>query len=101
MEFSRVVLGYGPMHGNASGFGIILAGWGAGAFAGALVAGALGKGKHKGLIMLIAGLFMAALTQLLPPCALLLPSLVLLLAVSPWTSSKSCLFSSAHLLFQS
>ena len=66
IEVALPALVHGPMHGNASGFGIILAAWGAGAFAGALVAGALGKRQHKGLIMLIAGLLMAAMIALLP-----------------------------------
>ena len=66
IEVALPALVYGPMHGNASGFGIILAGWGAGAFAGALVAGALGKRQHQGRIMLLAGLLMAAMIALLP-----------------------------------
>jgi len=36
---------HGPLHGNASTFGIILVAWGAGAFVGAIIAGALGKRK--------------------------------------------------------
>jgi len=66
IEVALPALVHGPLHGNASGFGIILAGWGAGAFIGAIGAGALGKGKHKGIIMLVAGLLMAALLALLP-----------------------------------
>lgn len=66
IEVALPALVHGPLHGNASGYGIILAGWGAGAFAGAIGAGALGKGQHKGLVMLVAGLIMAALLALLP-----------------------------------
>src|SRR5262249_12215923 len=66
IEVALPALVHGPMHGNASGYGIILAAWGAGALVGSIVAGALGKGKHKGLIMLLAGLLMAALIALLP-----------------------------------
>jgi len=66
IEVALPTLVHGPLHGNASGFGFILAGWGAGALVGAIVAGALGKRKHKGLIMLLAGLLMAALIALLP-----------------------------------
>jgi predicted MFS family arabinose efflux permease len=66
IEVALPTLVHGPLHANASGFGIILAGWGAGAFVGALVAGALGKRQHKGLIMLLAGLLMAAMIALLP-----------------------------------
>lgn len=66
IEVALPALVHGPMHGDASGFGIILAAWGAGAFVGAILAGALGKRKHKGLIMLLAGLLMGALIALLP-----------------------------------
>jgi MFS family permease len=66
IEVALPALVHGPMHANASGYGIILAAWGAGAFVGAIVAGALGKRKHKGLTMLLAGLLMAALIALLP-----------------------------------
>jgi MFS family permease len=66
IEVALPALVHGPMHGNASGYGIILAAWGAGAFVGSIFAGMLGKRKHKGLIMLLAGLIMAALIALLP-----------------------------------
>jgi MFS family permease len=66
IEVALPALVHGPLHGSASGYGIILAAWGAGALVGAIVAGTLGKRKHKGLIMLLAGLLMAALIALLP-----------------------------------
>ena len=66
IEVALPALVHGPMHANAGGYGIILAAWGAGALVGAIVAGALGKRKHKGLTMLLAGLLMAALIALLP-----------------------------------
>jgi MFS family permease len=66
VEVALPALVHGPLHGDASGYGLILAAWGAGAFIGAILAGALGKGKRKGLIMLLAGLLMAALIALLP-----------------------------------
>src|SRR5260370_42628192 len=66
IEVALPTLVHGPLHGNASGYGIILAGWGTGAFVEAIVAGALGKRKHKGLIMLLACLLIAALIGLLP-----------------------------------
>ena len=62
IEVALPALVRGPLHENASGYGIILAAWGAGALVGSLFAGALGKGQHKGLIMLL----MAALIALLP-----------------------------------
>jgi MFS family permease len=66
IEVALPALVHGPLHANASAFGITLAAWGAGALVGAIVAGALGKRKHKGLSMLLAGLLMAAMIALLP-----------------------------------
>lgn len=66
IEVALPALVHGPMHENASDYGIILAAWGAGAFVGSIFAGMLGKRQHKGLIMLLAGLLMAALIALLP-----------------------------------
>lgn len=56
----------GPMHGSASNFGFIMAGWGAGAFVGSIVVGALGKSKHKGVLILLGGLITSAMFALLP-----------------------------------
>lgn len=66
IEVALPTLVHGPMHGGASGYGIILAGWGAGALVGSLFAGMLGKQKHKWLIVLLAGLIVAAAIALLP-----------------------------------
>ena len=48
IEVALPTLVHGPLHGNASAFGIILVAWGAGAFVGAIVAGALAKANTKG-----------------------------------------------------
>ncbi len=66
IEVALPALVHGPMHGTASGYGIILAGWGAGALAGSIFAGMLGKLKHKGLIILLGGMIVAAMIALLP-----------------------------------
>src|SRR5262249_26715920 len=66
IEVALPALVHGPLHANASGYGIILVAWGAGALLGAIVAGALGKRQHKGLIMLLAGLLFAVMIALLP-----------------------------------
>jgi MFS family permease len=65
-EVALPALVQGPMHGNASGLGFILAGWGAGALIGSILAGTLGKFKHKGMIILLGGLLIAAMFALLP-----------------------------------
>ena len=66
IEVALPTLVHGPLHGNASLFGIILVAWGVGAFAGAIGSSALGKRNHKGIIMLVGGLLMAAMIALLP-----------------------------------
>jgi MFS family permease len=66
IEVALPVLVQGPMHGSAGGFGFILAGWGAGALIGSILAGMLGTFKHKGLIILLGGAIMAVMFALLP-----------------------------------
>ena len=66
IEVALPTLVHGPMHGGASSYGIILAAWGAGALVGSFFAGMLGKQKHKGLTVLLAGLIVAAAIALLP-----------------------------------
>jgi MFS family permease len=55
IEVALPALVHGPMHSAASGFGFILAGWGAGSLVGSLFVGMLGKRTHKGLIILLGG----------------------------------------------
>jgi len=66
IEVALPTLVHGPLHGSASSYGIILAAWGAGALVGSIFAGMLGKLKHKGLTILLAGLIVAASIGLLP-----------------------------------
>src|SRR5215472_5658339 len=66
IEVALPALVHGPMHGSASGYGLILAGWGAGSLVGSIFAGMLGKRKHKGLIILLGGLIVSAMIALLP-----------------------------------
>jgi Transmembrane secretion effector len=56
VEVALPILVNGAMHGGASGYGVILAAWGAGALGGGILAGTPGRRKHKGLIMLLATL---------------------------------------------
>jgi MFS family permease len=66
IEVALPTLVHGPMHGGASSYGFILAAWGAGALVGSIFTGMLGKYKHKGLAILLAGLIVAASIALLP-----------------------------------
>ena len=66
IEVALPTLVHGPMHGTASSYGFILAGWGAGALIGSIFAGMLGKRQHKGMIIFLGGLIVAAMIALLP-----------------------------------
>lgn len=66
LEVALPALVHGPMHTGASGYGLILAAFGAGALAGGIFAGMLGKIKRKGLIALLLWLVMAATFALVP-----------------------------------
>jgi MFS family permease len=66
IEVALPTLVHGPMHGSASSYGVILAAWSAGALVGSIFAGMLGKHKHKGLAIILAGLIVAASIALLP-----------------------------------
>lgn len=66
LEVVLPALVHGPMHGGASGYGAILAASCAGALLGSIFSATIGKLKHKGLIMLLGGLIMAASMALLP-----------------------------------
>ncbi len=66
VEVALPALVHGPMHGGASGYGIILAGWSAGSLVGSICAGMLSKLKHRGLIIVLCGLIVGAAIGLLP-----------------------------------
>ncbi len=66
IEVALPALIHGPLHGGASSYGAILAAWGAGSLVGSIFVGMLGKLKHKGLIILLNGLIVAAMIALLP-----------------------------------
>jgi MFS family permease len=66
MEVALPTLVHGPMNGGANGYGVILAAFGAGALAGGLIAGMLGKLKRKGLVAIVAALVMAISMALIP-----------------------------------
>ncbi len=66
IEVALPALVQGPIHGGASGFGFILAGWGAGTLIGSILAGLLGKVTHKGLMILLGGVIMGTMFALLP-----------------------------------
>lgn len=79
-EVALPALIHGPMHGSASNFGFITAGWGAGSLVGSIIAGLFGKSKRKGLIIFLGGLIMAGMLALIP-------------AVGPWGAIACTLIS--------
>ena len=89
---------HGPLHGGASDYGAILAGWGAGALGGGILAGTLGKLKHKGLLMLGDGLLLAASMALLPNWGV--PGAVVLMLIGGVANSVTTvlLFTVVHLV---
>lgn len=66
LEVVLPTLAHGPMHAGATGYGAILAAFSAGALAGGLFAGMLGKLKRKGLVALLTALIMALAISLTP-----------------------------------
>ena len=66
IEVALPTLVHGPFHSSASSYGFIMAGWGAGSLIGSVFAGTLGKYKHKGLSVLLAGLVVSAAIALIP-----------------------------------
>lgn len=66
MEVALPTLVHGPMHGGAGGYGAILAAFGAGALAGGVIAGMLGKTPRKGLLAMLICLLQGLTIALLP-----------------------------------
>jgi hypothetical protein len=80
MEVALPTLVHGPMNGGASGYGLILAAFGAGALGGGLSAGMLGHIKRKGLVAMLSALLMAVAIALLPYGGVLTAAAWMLLA---------------------
>ena len=98
IEVALPTLVHGPMHGGASSYGIILAAWGAGALVGSLFAGMLGKQKHKGLTILLAGLIVAAMIALLPTWGLIGAVACMLVGGVANSAITVLLFTTIHLV---
>jgi predicted MFS family arabinose efflux permease len=66
LEVALPALVHGPLHGSAGDYGAILAACSAGLLIGGLLAGVLGRLKHKGLLMVGNGLLMAGAITVVP-----------------------------------
>jgi hypothetical protein len=80
LEVALPTLVHGPMHAGASGYGLIMAAFAAGALVGGLGAGLLNNIKRKGLVALLASLVMGLAFALLPYGGLLGALVCMLLA---------------------
>lgn len=66
LEVTLPTLVHGLMNGGSGGYGAMLAGFGAGALAGGIFAGMLGKVPRKGLIALLIGMIQGLTVAFLP-----------------------------------
>lgn len=66
LEVALPALAKGPLAAGASGFGLMLAAFGAGAFAGGVVTGSLGNLHHRGMIALLMGLLQSFTVAIIP-----------------------------------
>jgi MFS family permease len=75
IEVALPALVHGPLHGNASAYGIILASWGAGALGGAVLAGALWANSNtRGSLCCSRACSWLPCSRFCPPGAFLEPS---------------------------
>ena len=66
VEVALPDLAHGPFHAGATGFGLMLSTFGAGALAGTLIGATMGKLPHRGLIALLFGLAQGVLVAITP-----------------------------------
>ncbi len=66
VEVALPDLARGPLHAGATGFGLMLSTFGAGALAGSLIGATMGKLPHRGLIALLFGLAQGIFVAITP-----------------------------------
>jgi hypothetical protein len=66
VEVALPDLAHGPFHAGATGFGLMISAFGAGALAGTLIGATMGKLPHRGLIALLFSLAQAAFVAITP-----------------------------------
>lgn len=66
VEVALPDLARGPLHAGATGFGLMLSTFGAGALAGSLIGATMGKLPHRGMIALFFGLAQGILVAITP-----------------------------------
>jgi hypothetical protein len=91
MEVALPALARGSLMAGASGYGLMLAAFGAGALIGGLASGGLGKLPHRGLVTLLLGLVQAGAFAIIP-FAGGLPGAITALAAAGLTNGLSNVF---------
>jgi predicted MFS family arabinose efflux permease len=66
VEVALPDLAHGPLHAGATGFGLMISAFGAGALAGTLIGATMGRLPHRGLIALVFSLIQGALVGITP-----------------------------------
>ncbi len=66
VEVALPDLAHGPFHAGATGFGLMISAFGAGALVGTLIGATMGKLPHRGLIALLFSLAQAAFVAITP-----------------------------------
>jgi predicted MFS family arabinose efflux permease len=66
IEVALPDLAHGPLHAGATGFGLMLSAYGAGALTGSLLGGTMGKLPRRGLIALLLGLVQGIFVAVTP-----------------------------------
>jgi len=66
VEVALPDLAHGPFHAGATGFGLMISAFGAGALAGTLIGATMGRLTHRGLIALLFSLAQAAFVAITP-----------------------------------
>src|SRR5205085_9278253 len=92
LEVALPALAHGPLAAGASGYGLILAAFGAGALVGGLGIGAFGHLRHRGIIAMLTGLIQAITFAIIPFAGGLIGATVSMAATGVCNSVTNVIF---------
>ncbi len=92
VEVALPVLAHSYLNAGATGFGLMLAAFGAGALLGSVVTGMLNKLRHRGIVSLLAALAQALAITLIPYSGGLIGAMLCLLLMGIMNSVTNVLF---------
>jgi MFS family permease len=92
IEVALPVLAHSTLNAGATGFGLMLSAFGAGALIGSIVTGTLGKLRHRGVISLLAALAQGLAVALIPFSGGLIGAMLCLLLMGFMNSITNVLF---------